>query len=353
MLAMRYETPFHANWVSDAVEKAKAMHAERNFDLVYTRSIPIAAHIAGYWCAQAFHLPWIANINDPWASEFFPIEDSPKLSAFSKAANIFWLRRTLARADVVTYPCRRLKDFHSKLANSKRAAEVIPHIGSKPKDGMAPAAGDFRLVHAGKLLAADGRFGKTLLSGLKLFFESFPEAAAHTSLLLVGPSDDDMRRMIGEMGLQQNVDFVGRVNYEQSLTYMASASVCVLIEARMEEGIFFASKLADYLAQGKPVLAVSPVCGTAADLADRGELLRVDQTPEAVKDGIAKLYGEFKTGSLRSRNPSEQLQSQLQDTKVAENFLGMCRTLLAARTEGRNRRIEIVKQHGALFDEAS
>ena len=56
------------------------------------------------------------------------------------------------------------------------------------------------------------------------------------------------------MGLERNIEIVGRVNYETSLDYIASASVCVLIESRVDEGIFFASKLADYLASASQCL---------------------------------------------------------------------------------------------------
>ena len=83
--------------------------------------------------------------------------------------------------------------------------------------------------------------------------------------------------MVYGLDLERNVENVGRVNYQESLDYIASASICILIEATMEESIFFPSKLADYLASGKPVLAFSPGKGLAADLAIRGELVRVSQ----------------------------------------------------------------------------
>lgn len=352
LLATRFQTPFHARWVGAAVHKAVSLHDERTFDLIYTRSIPIAAHIAGYWCANALKLPWIANLNDPWATEFFPIEESPKLSRFSKAANIYWLRRTMQGADLITYPCRRLKDFHGRLAKVDQFAEVIPHIGYQQKSKCQRPDGHFRLVHAGKLLAADGRFGNTILLGLKAFLDSSVEAATDTKLILVGPGDKEMQSMICELDLQRNVEFIGRVNYEESLNYIASASVCVLAEAQMDEGIFFASKLADYIAHGKPVLALSPKIGTASDLANRGELIRVDQNPEAVKDAIAILYAKFKNGTLNSCNPSERLQEQVQGEVIAEKFLAACQTLTSTKLESRAARLERLKHLGPLFEQS-
>ena len=160
---------------------------------------------------------------------------------------MFWLRRTIRSADLITYPCKRLKDFHARLAKVDQVAEVIPHIGYKSKRARQIQDGHFRLVHAGRLLASEGRFGKAILLGLKAFLDTSAEAAEDTKLILVGPGDKETQSMISEMDLQRNIEIVGRVSYENSLEYIASASACILIESLVDEGIFFASKLADYL----------------------------------------------------------------------------------------------------------
>ena len=120
----------------------------------------------------------------------------------------------------------------------------------------------------------------------------------------------------------------------------------------MDEGIFFASKLADYIAHGKPVLALSPKIGTASDLANRGELIRVDQNPEAVKDAIAILYAKFKNGTLNSCKPSGRLQEQVQGEVIAEKFLATCQTLTSTKLESRAARLERLKHLGPLFEQS-
>ena len=331
--AARYQTPFHARWVSATVETAGRLHSARKVDLVYSRSLPKAAHIAGYWCAKTLKVPWVANINDPWDSDFFPVAGSPNGSASWSRANIFWLRRTLRRADLVTYPCKRLWDFHARLAKLNHGAEVIPHIGYRPRFPNHEQNGNFRLLHAGRLLSTHGRFSSSLLLGLKALVDSSAEAAAQIKLALAGPVDAETRKLIGELGLQRNIEIVGTVNYEDSLDLIASASVCVLVEACVDEGIFLPSKLTDYVACGKPVLAISPKVGTAADLASRGELLRIDHDPTAVRDAISALYSEFKRGTLNSRNPSDRLIAEYQGPVIADNFLSACRALtLRAQT---------------------
>jgi glycosyltransferase involved in cell wall biosynthesis len=353
MAAARFQTAMHARWVEAVVATAKRLHRKARFDLVYSRSLPTIAHVAGFWCARKLRLPWVANINDPWKFNFVPGADVPDFSPFQARAYLFWLRRTLRNADLVTYPCRRLRDFHTRLAGLDYAAEIIPHIGYKPERASRDPNGHFCLVHAGQLDTIEPRrHSRALLLGLKAFINTSGEAAARTRLVLVGPEDKESRSLIAELGLEGNVQTVGRVSYEDSLHYIASASACILIEACVDEGIFLPSKLADSLVCGKPVLALSPRIGTAADLAERGELIRVDHDPDAVRNAIAALYSEFKQGMLSARKPSDRLIAQLQADSVAEKFLTACQALIPrGRTECLPSRLSTATKTGSPVEQ--
>ena len=366
--APRFQTPFNGRWLASVIRTVKRLHQERRFDFVYSRSLPMVSHIAGFWCARELKLPWIANINDPWGFHFF-LEEAhaigysapaktdaayPKLSAFQRHEQLFWLRRTLRTADLVTYPCKGLHNFHSKLSGIDHAAEIIPHIGNSPKGGISKSDSHFRLVHAGSLGSSEitGRSTNALLLGLAAFLATSPDAAVNTKLVLVGPEDKETQSLVMKLGLERNVENVGRVNYEQSLDYIGSASICILIEASMEESIFFPSKLADYLACRKPVLALSPRRGLAADLASRGELVHVGQNdPEAVRNAICRFYLEFKQDTLSSCGPSDQLISQLEGNAVADKFLKECQALTAlSDARCRGARLKRVAAQRSVFD---
>jgi glycosyltransferase involved in cell wall biosynthesis len=367
LTAPRFQTPFNGRWLTSVIRTAKRLDRERKFDLVYTRSLPMVSHIAGFWCARELKLPWIANINDPWRFHFF-LEEAraigysvpaktdaayPKLSAFQRHEQLFWLKRTLRTADLVTYPCKGLHDFHTKLSGIDHAAEIIPHVGYSPKGGISKSDSDFRLVHAGSLGSSEitGRSTNALLLGLRAFLATSPEATARTKLVLVGPEDRETQSLVMKLGLERNVENVGRVNYEQSVDYIGSASICILIEASMEESIFFPSKLADYLASRKPVLALSPNRGLAAELARRGELVHVGQNdPEAVRNAICRFYSELKQDTLSSCGPSDELVSQLEGNAVADKFLTECRALTTrSNTEYREARLKRVREQRSVL----
>lgn len=326
LMATRYRARFYARWIGAVVRKAQVLDREHRFGLVYSRSLPMFSHIAGYWCSKVLRLPWVANINDPWDLFFFPGVTRGKAS-LGRMLSRFWLRRTLRTADLVTYPSARLRDYHLSLAGIDHPSEIIPHVGFDLPAVSRPAsdqAASFTLVHVGKLGTNEitGRSSKALLLGLREFLNTCPSAVGVTKLILVGPEDPATQAWIDELQLHNAVKAVGRVSYEESLTWINSATICVLVEANTQEGIYFPSKLVDYISADKPVLALSPRVGVIADMAARGGILRVDpDDAEAVKNALADLYSDFKDRKLQSRVPAVDLACEVRPRTVAGKFI--------------------------------
>src|SRR6266576_722090 len=304
---LHYQTSIYSRWVALVVQQARILHEQRPFDFVYSRSLPMCAHIAGFWCAKKLALPWVANLNDPWEGQFLPEVAFPNLSMLDSATYKFWLKRTLQSADLVTYPCERLHAFHARVSGIDHDSAILPHV-ARINDGAAANGSLFHLLHAGKLGTSENppRPAKPLLIALKNFLDVNVDARPVTRLTLVGPADEGTNQLVLDLGLQDIVSNTGRVSYEESLRVIAAATICVLVEAVVVEGIFLPSKLVDYLAAGKPVLAMSPENGTVTDLAAaHSSITKVGQhDPASIQTAIASLYRDFKTGPLSSRAPS-------------------------------------------------
>lgn len=326
---------FFARWLDEVVRLAKRLHREHKFRMVYSRSWPMAAHAAGYWCSRALGLPWVANTNDPWDKCFWPGLQGGQGTGLARIAGMFWLKRTLRHAQLLMFPSERLANFHFSLAGTHPAAVIIPHIGCDKRaddtSDFLDARPFFNLVHTGKLGTAEisGRSARSLFAALAGFLASTPEARPIVRLLLVGPVDKQTQSLANELGLREQVAFVGPVSYEKSLNYMSRASVCVLLEAKMDEGMFLPSKLVDYISVRRPILALSPGIGVAADMAAAGELLRVDpDDASAIQAAITSLYSDFQRGTLHCRAPREAFARQFEPVAVAGQFMGAVSPLL-------------------------
>jgi glycosyltransferase involved in cell wall biosynthesis len=341
--AMRYGMPFFSQWLRDAVKLAKQLHAAAPFDLVQSRSLPMISHVAGYHVSRQLNLRWNANLNDPWDFHFFP--DAVRIRGLRRYAHAaraalrfrrigpisnYWMRKTFRTADLVTFCSARLRDYHASFTALSPKSAIVPHIGGAANlQALAEIPGGLRLVHAGKLGANEftGRSTRTLLQGMAAFVQMYPQHDLDFSLTLVGPEDKETTGLVRALGLEKFVRSIGPVSYEESLLWIARASVCVLVEARMEEGIFFPSKCADYIAMGKPILAFSPEKGVVADLAALGSgITRIHgEDAASVAFTLERYYAAQQKGQLSQYAPDENLRSLCSPEHAADTFLYLCR----------------------------
>jgi hypothetical protein len=308
-------------WTHAVVERALDLHRARPFGFVISRSLPWAAHLAGYWSARALKVPWLANFNDPWDLRPFAADRARartwKVDYFMK----FWMRRTLRAAEFLTFPCSRLMTYCLGPNGRKRNVSVIPHVGMAAP--MIPADNeDFLLVHAGKLGLSEltARPAGALLEGIAGLLRARPLARQRLRLVLVGPEDQETKLEAAKLGLTQHVTWVGEVSYERSLEYIGQASVCILIEGDFREGIFLPSKLCDYLVAGKPILALSPEVGTVNDLARQRGLCRVSSRPKKIAEALQWYFDLFVDGQLGLSSPEPSLVRQFEMKHVVTSL---------------------------------
>jgi len=146
--------------------------------------------------------------------------------------------------------------------------------------------------------------------------------------VLVGRQDPVTAGLVKKLGLQDVVQCVGRVSYEESLRYIASASVCVLVEGKMAEGIYYPSKLADYVAARKPVLAMSPADGVVAELSRERGIFRMDaDDEESIARAISEFHQAYLSARLHEMGPSEVLVRYVSPGAVVDELLSLAESV--------------------------
>lgn len=259
-----------AVWAREAADVALRLHRDRPFDLILTRSTSCYAHLPALILRRHFHLPWIANWNDP-PGHLFPAPYSYPLPPLQRIFKNRYLRSSAQAADINTFPSDRLMHYLSRpldLTDPARMA-VVPHVGMGWIGRRATRnQGRFRICHAGNLSAE--RDPRSLLRAVAWALEKHSDV--HIELDLIGKKTDEIMTELARISLNGNVIFNPGLPFADCFRRMEGADLLLLIEAPVDDGIFFPSKLVDYAEVGRPILAISPRNGVTRDLFDRYDL---------------------------------------------------------------------------------
>jgi glycosyltransferase involved in cell wall biosynthesis len=305
-------------WIGAAARAAQRLATERRFDVLVSFAQPFSDHLVGLRVRRATGLPWVAHFSDPWA-------DSPYLRGNR------WQRRLWKRleADVVRgadalvfVNAQTAERVMQKYPDEwRRKAHVIPHGFDRSEPVAAPAARDERLtvVHTGRFY--DGiRTPESLLRALAVLAARRP-LARELRIVFVGTPVSSHRRLTTALGLDQVVEFTGRLPFAESARWAAAADVLLLIDAPADENLFLPSKLIDYLPAGKPILALTPSRGASADVirALGYPIVPPDNQP-AIAEAIEAMLSAHREGLLSATPQHEEVARQYDIRRTTAAF---------------------------------
>ncbi len=259
-LFIRIET--HWSWAITAYFTGARIIRTRKPTLIYSTGGAYSAHLAGYWLARRFGLPWIAEIHDPM---IFPGLTKNRMRMRFSA----WLEGIICKhADVVWWfteeALARARARHPELG--KRGHCLIP--GSNPPEFVrTPYRRGKHLVigHFGSL--AETRNLEIFLQGLRRVVEKNPQWAEHIRLHLYGGGIDAVSAralrdfpnpsMIEQFGRLETDPRTGESGRDQVLKRMNAADCLLLLHGTVpfcEE--YIPSKMYEYLWTQRPILAL-------------------------------------------------------------------------------------------------
>jgi glycosyltransferase involved in cell wall biosynthesis len=258
-LFIRLETQW--SWAITAYFTGARIIRKRKPAVIYSTGGAYSAHLAGYWLARRFGLPWIAEIHDPMI-----LDVQPKNTRVYFAG---WLEGKICRhADVVWWfteeALARAQARHPELG--ERGHCLIP--GSNPPEfERAPYRRSKHLVigHFGSL--AETRNLEFFLLGLRLVLEKNPLWAEHIRLHLYGGGIDAISAhalrdfshpsMIEQFGRLEIDPKTGESGRDQVIKRMNAVDCLLLLHGTMpvcEE--YIPSKMYEYLCTQRPILAL-------------------------------------------------------------------------------------------------
>lgn len=264
-----------------------------SYDTMITRGF--FTDFVGVYFSKKFGIKWIANWNDPFPANRFPYPYGEGYDAKLQYFQEKLLRKVQELAVLHTFPSERLRNYMLKCFPliSEEQTVVIPHMAHsllKMSDAYNYKEKTLRIVHSGSVNSPRCP---------RLFLEALSTVNSSTNIdiecVFVGGYDDNINQMVKEYELEDVVKFIPPLPYAESLRYLSSANVSLIIEAICEEGIYLPTKMVDAIQTNLPVFCVSPSEGTLKDLVDNYNIgYAADNTDcNSIIDALHHLINDF------------------------------------------------------------
>jgi glycosyltransferase involved in cell wall biosynthesis len=328
----------HIGWLPFAVARGQALLRRRSIDVVYSSSTNImTGHLVGYWLKRSFRRPWVVDFQDAWLEDYVSVFPT---RVHRKAAERLE-RFVVDEADRITVATERhadlLRDRYGAAASSKLV--VVPMgYDTKVFEGIEAEETDkFVISHFGSFYRS--RSPVTFLAAVVEAIQAEPSLGDDLEVRFIGlfdaPTLNATEDLVRRHGLEEIVHRPGILPYRTALRSLIASAVLLLV---MDDGVWgrnlLASKVMEYLALRRTVLALAPP-GATADLVHRTRAGVVVPPGDvrAIRDELLRLYAQWKEGRLVFQGDEERIRA-LAWGEVAAQFADVLEASLDSRGRG-------------------
>jgi glycosyltransferase involved in cell wall biosynthesis len=284
-------------WLPYALSMGLKMIKTFSPKIIFATAPPYTALLVGALLKKITKIPFVADLRDQWVDNPFNPTPTRLHRLFNRKLEEFVVKE----ADKVIVVAEGVRDDLKERYSLKDEKLTIIPQGYDEEDftDMELESFDkFTIVYTGTF------YGKAnsphnFFRALKKIFEERPELEDKIQFVLVGRCAPSIVKFIREIGIEKNVILKGVLPHKDSIRVMLSADALLFLFDQVEgtERKFISGKTFEYLASSKPILAIVPPKGLAAECikkAGTGIVVSPDDI-EKIKESILTLYeGRFK-----------------------------------------------------------
>jgi len=305
----------NVTWNATAIPKAISIARQEGIDVVLTTSPPGSVHLIGAAVKRATGAKWVADLRDSLALHAHRSSDGVGARAKQKArAGIAHL--VARQADAIVTAAEAITEETRGLSPRGRVVTIPNGCDFDDFAGLTYTRGDrFRLTHAGSF------FGKR---DPKPFLQALAASGLEdVTVRFLGDFRPADREFMEGLGLADRVELIEHVPRRESLRLQRDSDALLLLipEAGGRGRGILSGKVFEYLAAERPVLAVVPPDGAAAQLV-RDTDAGVVAAPEdvvAIRDALVELHAQWRAGRLDGTPLSQEWRDKLsRATRVEE-----------------------------------
>ena len=300
----------------------KGLHIIRNekVDAIFSSSLPNTCHLVAYILKQRTGLPWVADFRDLWTQNPYTSYPAPVLRLENKME-----KAVITMADkITTINDSAENDLRNKYSSEPAEKFVTIAHGYDPQDFQtvdskkSPTSGKFTITYTGSLY---GRMKvDTFMYAVKELLKENEDLSGKLNIKFVG-SVLPAERLAHQLGLERVVTTLGWVTHQEAWSYLSDSDVLLFVLGTGEHGEKASTgKLPEYMATGKPVLALAPE-GVASNIireANIGVVVNPEDR-EGIKQVVVQMYHKWVSGRLEI-SPNREVIEQYDIRVLSKRF---------------------------------
>jgi len=292
-------------WIPVAIVKGLELIRKHKIDIIYSTANPWSDHIIGAVLKKITGLPWVADYRDPWNINPY----SPLSSKIRKTIQVFLETQAIRVTDKVIFATEGMQQEYSRAFGDDKFTTI--RNGYDPHDFVTVKPrkfSKFTILYSGSIWPY--RRPTYFLYAVSNWLKNHPYLRQKVAINFLGRIDDETKSLITRESLHDVVNILGHRPHKECLALVIGANALLLT---IDEGggeAILTGKIFEYLASGRPILALVPPSGMAADLLrkeGRGEHIVNPKDVIVIENHIMSLFTEYKNGCLPTY-PVENLQ---------------------------------------------
>ncbi|MCK9556918.1 MAG: glycosyltransferase [Candidatus Cloacimonetes bacterium] len=253
-------------WLPHLLRTGRKLLQKQDYELIYVSCGPFSSAIGAYKLAEEFHLRLVVDYRDYWTL----LSDYDLMgNAFKRKLSRAWEQRILKRADFVVCATCGIRDdlaaaFDPDLI--KRSFVLYNGHDERDFDGLAagrPSSSHYSLCYFGNIYAR--RSLKHLYQAI-LELEREELVPQNLRILLYGNFNREVYDEIEHSGISERIQVMPQLSHKEALRTMQEADALILVINSSSPKGTLTSKVFEYLRLARPILAMVPQNGEAAQL---------------------------------------------------------------------------------------
>jgi len=308
-------------WLPFAIIMGLKIARKYKIKAIVSSSPDQSCHLVARVLSKIFCCAWVADFRDPWAANpflIYPTSFHHKINRFLERLVVNYADRITTvseplRNDFIAYYPDQESDKFRVITNGFDLDDFTGAFRTNRPDQC------IRIVHNGKFFYA-GKDPFPFLWAVKLLADN--NELDGVKVHFVGVPVEKLKPVIQNMELEQIVELSELVPYRQSLKFVINADILLLVSGP-GKGVL-TTKVFEYLATAKPILALTPSNGALAHLLSFTNVAEIvdPDSPQAIADGLKKLIRQVRAGHMPTPNQDFILQfSRRNQTRLLAKYL--------------------------------